>query len=230
MEQQMKTLFLIPARGGSKGIPRKNIKELNGKPLIQYSIDVARRLTGDENICVSTDDREIIEVVEKSGLEVPFIRPESLAADTATTNDVICHALNFYKDKGTAYDNIVLLQPTSPLRTADQVKGAMNLYSDDIDMVVSVKENKGSVILFKENAKGYLEHVFDTANGIRRQDALRLYEYNGAIYVMNSRSILEKSMSGFTKIKKYIMSEKDSIDIDNMLDWKMCEIIIKYNI
>ena len=106
----MKTLFLIPARGGSKGIPRKNIKELNGKPLIQYSIDVARRLTGDENICVSTDDREIIEVVEKSGLEVPFIRPESLAADTATTNDVICHALNFYKDKGTAYDNIVLLQ------------------------------------------------------------------------------------------------------------------------
>ena len=93
-------------------------------------------------------------------------------------------------------------------------------------MVVSVKENKGSVILFKENAKGYLEHVFDTANGIRRQDALRLYEYNGAIYVMNSRSILEKSMSGFTKIKKYIMPEKDSIDIDNMLDWKICEIIM----
>lgn len=222
----MKTLFLIPARGGSKGIPRKNIKKLKGKPLIQYSIDVARKLTGDENICVSTDDQEIIEVVEKCGLTVPFIRPAYLALDTAVTNDVICHALNFYKNKGIVYDNIVLLQPTSPLRTAEQIREAMYLYSEDIDMVVSVKETMGSVILFKENVEGYLEHVFDTASGIRRQDALRLYEYNGAIYVINSRSILEKSISGFTKIKKYIMPEKDSIDIDNMLDWKICEIIM----
>ena len=91
----MKILYIIPARGGSKGIPHKNIKLLNGKPLIYYTIDVARQLTTDDHICVSTDDDEIIEVVENYGLKVPFIRPDYLATDTSTTNDVLLHAINF---------------------------------------------------------------------------------------------------------------------------------------
>lgn len=222
----MKTLFLIPARGGSKGIPHKNIKELAGKPLIYYSIDVAREVTSDENICVSTDDKCIIECVEKIGLKIPFVRPAELASDTANTNDVICHAINFYKEKGIEYDNVVLLQPTSPLRLAKQVSEAMALYKDDIDMVVSVKENLSSVVLFKENSNGFLEHAFDVSKGVRRQDALKLYEYNGAIYVINCKSVLEKGMGGFEKIVKYVMPDESSVDIDNMLDWYFCETLI----
>lgn len=94
------TLFVITARGGSKGLPGKNIKNLCGKPLIAYSIDVARAFTNDENICVSTDSQEIIDVVENYGLKVPFIRPACLATDSATSNDVLVHAVNFYKEKG----------------------------------------------------------------------------------------------------------------------------------
>lgn len=222
----MKTLFLIPARGGSKGIPYKNIKELNGKPLIQYSIDVAKKLTNDKNICVSTDDQQIIEVVEKYGLMVPFIRPASLALDSTSTNDVICHALSFYREKGIIYDNVVLLQPTSPLRTVHQVNDAIKIYSEDIDMVASVRATRSSVVLFKENEREYLEHAFDITNGVRRQDALKLYEFNGAIYVINSDSVFKKGMERFTKIKKYVMPKKNSIDIDDMLDWKICEMIM----
>ena len=93
----MTPLIIIPARGGSKGIPHKNIKLLNGKPLICYSIDIARQYTTDENICVTTDDNEIISVVEQYGLKVPFVRPAELATDTASSNDVLVHALNFYE-------------------------------------------------------------------------------------------------------------------------------------
>lgn len=223
----METLFLIPARGGSKGIPHKNIKELNGKPLIHYSIDVARKLTEDMHICVSTDDLEIISVVEKAGLAVPFVRPKELASDTATSNDVICHALRYYQKQGIEYDRVVLLQPTSPLRTAQQVEEAMKLYSSDLDMVVSVKKSLSSVVLFRENEDGYLEHVFDISDGIRRQEAHMMYEYNGAVYVINSSSVLSKGMNHFSRIRKYIMPELNSVDIDDELDWGYCEFLLK---
>lgn len=222
----MKALFLIPARGGSKGIPHKNIKELCGKPLIYYSIDVARQLADDADICISSDDNEIIDCVKKTGLEVPFIRPDYLASDTASTNDVIVHALKYYADKGIKYDTVVLLQPTSPLRTAEQVREAMELYNDDLDMVVSVKESAASVVLFKENEHGYMEHAFDVSKGIRRQEALKLYEYNGAIYVMNCSSIMTKGISCFDRVVKYVMPEIYSIDIDSMVDWKICEFFL----
>ena len=225
----MKTLFLIPARGGSKGIPHKNIKELCGKPLIYYSIDVARQLADDADICVSTDDDEIIDCVKKAGLEVPFVRPDYLASDTATTNDVIVHALNFYADKGINYDTVVLLQPTSPLRTAQQVREAISLYNSDLDMVVSVKESAASVVLFRENEQGYMEHAFDVSHGVRRQEALKLYEYNGALYVMNCVSVLTKGISKFEKVIKYVMPENSSVDIDNILAWRICELLLNQN-
>ena len=103
----MRPLVIIPARGGSKGIPHKNIKELGGKPLICYAIDAARKFTTDDNICVSTDDADIIKVVEKYGLSVPFKRPDYLATDNAGTNGVLLHALKFYEEKGCRFDMIV---------------------------------------------------------------------------------------------------------------------------
>ena len=156
----MNPLIIIPARGGSKGIPRKNIKPLNGKPLIYYTIDVARAITTDENICVSTDDQEIINVVENYALKVPFIRPVELATDTAGTYKVLLHALDFYEKQGNHFDVVVLLQNTSPFRRADQVKEAMSLYSPELDMVVSVKESAANpyYCVFEEDQNGYL-HV-----------------------------------------------------------------------
>jgi N-acylneuraminate cytidylyltransferase len=222
----MKILYVIPARGGSKGIPHKNIKPLNEKPLIYYSIDVARQLTIDENICVSTDDDEIIEVVNSYGLKVPFKRPAYLATDTATTNDVLLHAIDFYESNGIYYDVLVLLQPTSPLRKASQVEQALSLYNDSLDMVVSVKESHAASVICKENENGFLEFCFNKSSS-RRQDTSSYYEYNGAIYIINIERLKEKSLSGFTKIKKYVMDELSSVDIDIPLDWIIVESIIK---
>ncbi len=223
----MKILYVIPARGGSKGIPRKNIKPLNGKPLIYYTIDVARQMTSDENICVSTDDNEIIEVVESYGLKVPFKRPDHLATDTATTNDVLLHAIDYYETKGAFYDIIILLQPTSPLRQFSQVREALNIYNPQFDMVVSVRESHAASVICTENENGFLEFCFNKS-GSRRQDLLTYYEYNGVIYIINVDRLKEKGLGGFTIKKKYVMDEFSSIDIDSPLDWIIVESIIKH--
>ena len=222
----MKALYLIPARGGSKGIPHKNIKPLNGKPLIQYSIEVARELADDADICLSTDDPQIKAVAEGLGLKVPFIRPDYLASDTAGTSDVIVHALDFYALEGKEYDVVVLLQPTSPLRTVQDVKACLAMYTHEYDMVTTVKESSVSAVLCRENSEGYLEQVIG-GNNVRRQDAEKLYEYNGAVYVINAKAVKEKGLGGFSKIKKCVMAEENSVDIDTILDWLLIETILK---
>lgn len=169
----MRPLVIIPARGGSKGIPHKNIKELGGKPLICYAIDAARKFTTDDNICVSTDDEDIIKVVEKYGLSVPFKRPDYLATDNAGTNGVLLHALNFYEEKGCCFDMIVLLQVTSPFRRAEDVIEAAKLYDESIDMVTSVMPAKCNPYYdgFEDNDKGLLTISKGDGTIERRQDA-----------------------------------------------------------
>ena len=225
----MKALYVIPARGGSKGIPHKNIKPLGGKPLICYSIDVARQMTADENICVTTDDKKIIEVVEDYGLKVPFVRPSHLAEDGSGTYEVLLHAVDFYKKAGKDYDTLVLLQPTSPFRTADDVGGAISLYSNDIDMVVSVKEAEANPYYncFEDNAEGFLEHSKGDGGYKRRQDVPKAWQYNGAVYVINMLSLLKSPLSKFEKVRKYVMDDVRSVDLDTMLDWKIAEVILK---
>lgn len=220
------TLFVITARGGSKGLPGKNLKDLCGKPLIAYSIDVARAFTDDENICVSTDSEEIKQVVEQYGLKVPFLRPDYLATDTATSNDVLVHAVNFFKEQGREYKKLVLLQPTSPLRTSEDVKGAMELFRDDIEMVVSVMKSHAPAVLCKEDEEGFVQLIYNKkANG--RQLQTEMYEFNGAIYVMSVESLLEKGLGGFTKRVKYIMPKEHSFDIDDIYDFWQVEAILK---
>ena len=222
-----KVLFLIPARGGSKGIPGKNIKALDGKPLIGYAIDAAKEVVPDEQICVSTDSKKIIEVVEDLGLKVPFLRPEKLATDEAGTEGVIKHALEFYESKGDFFEYVVLLQPTSPFRTSKHIKEAIKLVTGKEDMVVSVKETKANpyYVLFEEK-DGFLSK---SKNGdfVRRQDCPKVFELNGAIYIIKVDSLNKKTMKGFDRIVKYEMSEEDSLDIDTPLDWKIAEIMIK---
>ena len=225
----MKILVVIPARGGSKGIPHKNIKFLDGKPLIYYSIDTARAIVPDEDICVSTDDDEIIRVVEDYGLKVHFKRPYELATDTAGTYEVLLHALNFYEQQGRNYDVVLLLQNTSPFRKAIQVREALSLYHSDIDMVVSVKECSANpyYCVFEENAEGYLNICKGDGNITRRQDAPKVYEYNGAIYAINPESLKKMPLNKFTHRVKYLMDEQSSLDLDTMKDWQMAEIMIK---
>lgn len=224
----MKPLIVIPARGGSKGVPRKNIKVLGDKPLIQYTIDAAKGVFDDEFICVSTDDFEIKSVVEQLGLKVPFLRPNELASDTAGTYEVLLHAISYYESKGYFPDTLILLQPTSPFRTSAHIKEALKLYHESIDMVVSVKETKTNpyYILFEEDRNGYLKKTKE-ANFTRRQDCPKVWEYNGAIYIINVKALKEKTISQFTKVCKFEMDETSSHDIDTLLDWKIAEIILQ---
>lgn len=223
----MKTLIIIPARGGSKGIPHKNIKPLNGKPLIHYTIDVARGVASDEDICVSTDDAKIIKCVEDYGLKVPFVRPAELATDTAGTYEVLLHAVDFYEKLGKKYDNVLLLQNTSPFRTVEDVKGAMKQYREGIDMVVSVKEIVSPYYNSYEEENGFLKQISNGITYVRRQDAPKTYEYNGAVYLINIDSLKHCPLGEFTRCVKYVMNDMHSIDLDTMLDWKYAEFVIK---
>ena len=224
----MNILVIIPARGGSKGIPGKNIKLLGGKPLIYYAIDVARAIVDDTHICVSTEDDQIIRVVEQYGLSVPFIRPTELATDTAGSYGVLLHALSFYESKGEHFDAVVLLQVTSPFRTVNHVREALNLYNKDLDMVVSVKETDSNpyYLCFEEDTEGMLHISKGDGHYTRRQDCPPVYEYNGAIYIINPERMKAMPLNKFKKRVKYVMDREHSVDLDTMMDWMIAEYMI----
>lgn len=224
----MKPLIIIPARGGSKGIPRKNIKELGGRPLIYYAIDGARSVADDADICVTTDDAEIISIVEDYGLKVPFVRPDYLAADNMGTYEVLLHALGYYESLGRKYDAVVLLQPTSPFRRPDDIRGAMEAYSPDVDMVVTVKEAATNPYYnsYEEDDDGFLVISKGDGRYARRQDVPPAWEYNGAVYVINPESMKARNLTEFRRVRKYEMDALHSLDLDSMLDWKIAELLI----
>lgn len=225
----MKTLFVIPARKGSKGIPGKNIKPLQGKPLIAYSIEFALENCPVEDICISTDDLEVIKIAEFYGIEVPFIRPEQLASDTASSYDVLLHAIDFYEQKGKKYDALVLLQATSPFRKNEHLSNALKAYQQGVEAVVSVCETKSNpyYVLFEENEAGHLKKSKELEI-TRRQDSPKVYELNGSIYVLSIEAIKKyNSITQFDRIVKTEMSQLYSTDIDDMNDWQYCEFILE---
>lgn len=222
----MKTLFLITARGGSKGIPGKNIKPFLGKPLICHSIDHALGAGASrEDIVVSTDSDLIRKVVEDYGVEVPFMRPARLATDTASSYDVILHTLAQLEEMGRHYDRVVLLQPTSPLRTPDDITAAMALWRDGLDMVVSVCEARTNPYYgaFETDGEGMLHISKGDGRYTRRQDAPKVWEYNGAVYVISVDSLKAGPMSGFRKVIPSPMPASRSVDLDTPLDWEIAE-------
>jgi N-acylneuraminate cytidylyltransferase len=228
MEQYNDKLVIIPARGGSKGVQGKNSKLLNGKPLIHYTIDAAREVADDEHICLSTDDPAIASLADSYGLPVPFMRPDALAADDVGTYEVLLHALEHYTNIGRKYSTIILLQPTSPARKGYHVKEALSLYSSDLDMVVSVKETDANpyYVLFEESENGFLEPS-KKGNFSRRQDCPKVWQYNGAIYIINTASLQHSRLTEFKRIRKYVMDSLSSHEIDDELDWLVAENILK---
>jgi len=224
----MKTLVVIPARSGSKGLPDKNIKLLSGKPLIHYSIEVAQQIFNNEDICISTDSDKYIKIAEQTGLKIPFVRPETLSTDNATTQNVLLHCLDFYEQKGVFYDYILILQPTSPFREKKHLEDILMENNEDCDMIVSVKETDANpyYVLLEENKEGYLKKLMK-GEFTRRQDCPKVYEYNGSMYLINTNSLKNTLISNFKKIRKYKMHSKYSIDIDNQLDFDFAEFLMK---
>ena len=154
------------------------------------------------------------------------MRPSELASDTATTNDVLLHAVKYYEERGKYYERILLLQPTSPLRKTEDVKGAIALYRNDIDMVVSVVKSHAPAVLCCDNEEGFVNLIYNK-NARGRQSLPTFYEFNGAIYVINVQSLKNKGLGNFDKRIKYIMSRESSIDIDDIYDFMLVEAIIK---
>lgn len=222
-------LYIIPARGGSKGIPHKNIKPLAGRPLIAYSIDVARELCPEQDrIILSTDDPAIADTARRLGLKVDYMRPADLATDSSGSREVMLDAMDWADARGIVYDCIVLLQPTSPLRTADDVRAALELYTPQVDMVVSVEPAACNPYYncFETDADGFL-HI-SKGDGLltRRQDAPPAWTYNGAVYVINPQSLRAMPMGSFGRRVPSPMPAERSIDLDTPRDWAVAEAIM----
>lgn len=220
-------LVIIPARGGSKGIPHKNIKPFNGKPLIGWAIAQAQAIAPDSHIILSTDDDAIAAVAELCGLPVPYRRPAQLATDTASTNDVILDAMRWADDNGLRYSKIVLLQPTSPLRTVADIENTLAAYTPDCDMAVTVKPSAANPYYdcFETTPEGYIEVSKGEGHYTRRQDAPKAWQLNGAVYVINPQAIRTKPMSHFTRRIPVEMSADRSVDLDTPLDWIIAETV-----
>lgn len=228
MTSPRKPLVIIPARGGSKGIPRKNIKPLCGRPLIHYSIDVARAVAPDSRIIVSTDDDEIRSVAEATGLPVPYRRPESLGGDSVGSREVILDVMDWADREGIVYDCVLLLQPTSPLRKVADVEGCLDLYTPEADMVVSVTEAACNPYYdcFETSVDGTLHVSKGEGTYTRRQDAPKAWQYNGAVYVINPASIRGMALGEFPRRMPYEMPRSRSVDLDTPLDWIITENIM----
>lgn len=223
-------LYIIPARGGSKGIPGKNIKDLCGRPLIAYTIDAAKECaTDEEHIILSTDSDNIAQTARLLGLKVEYSRPAELATDTSGSREVIIDAMNWADKKGIKYDCVVLLQPTSPLRTAVDIREALSLYDDGTDMVVSVTEastNPYYNCFEIDDSTGYLQISKGDGKLTRRQDAPKAWEYNGAVYVINPESIRSMGLGEFKKRIPFEMPKDRSIDLDTSTDWIIAETLM----
>lgn len=220
-----KVLAIIPARGGSKGIPRKNIRSLAGKPLIAWTIDEAKKSKYIDRLILSSEDEEIIKVARKYECEV-LKRPVELAQDDTPGIEPVIHAINTLEEK---YDFVVLLQPTSPLRTVEDIDGCIqHCIMTESPACVSLTEAKQSPY--------WMYHLDDdmkiksfVQNGERincRQDLPKVYVLNGAVYVAESRFILNNKSFLTEKTTGYIMSEDNSVDIDMELDFAYCEWLI----
>jgi len=234
----MRPLIIIPARGGSKGIPRKNIKPLGGRPLIAWTIDVARQVTGhlglpENRIILSTDDEEIASVAERCGIEVPYRRPDALATDAAGSREVIIDAMDFADRSDIDYDCVILLQPTSPFRTCGDVEKCMDLFAaHSPDMAVTVKQASSNPYYncFETDPASGTLHI-SKGDGLftRRQDAPPAWEFNGAVYVIDPESIRRMPLGAFPRRIPCEMPAERSVDLDTPLDWIVAETLISQN-
>jgi N-acylneuraminate cytidylyltransferase len=221
----LNVLALIPARGGSKGLPGKNLRALGGKPLIQWSIEAAQRSRFVTRVVVSSDDPTILTAARAAGAETPFVRPAELAQDDTSSIDVVFHAL----DQLPPFDWVVLLQPTSPLRTSEDIDQALaRCFAANAPACVSVTETPALPWwMFRLDAAGRLVSLLDEGQRPqRRQDAPMLYSLNGALYVAQVEWLRQSRRFLTDETLAYVMPPERSVDIDTALDFRLAECLL----
>ena len=221
---------IIPARGGSKGLPGKNIRPLGGKPLITWTIEQARASKYIDRVIVTTDEEAIASTARKAGADVPFLRPKELATDTATSIDVILHTLAWLKEHDEHYDIVVLLQPTSPLRTAQDIDTVIKLMQEkNATAIASVCETEhhpywSNVLPSDGSLEYFLRPELINRN---RQELPVFYRLNGAVYAaLCDKLIVQRGFLG-PRTFAYVMPKERSVDIDSILDFQIAEFLFK---
>ena len=224
----MNVCTIITARGGSKGIPRKNIKLLNGKPVIAYSIEPSISSSLIKNTYVTTEDSEISEVSKEYGAEI-INRPPHLAEDTSTSVDVILHALDYLEKNNNLPDFFVLLQPTSPLRSKEDIENAIYLFTkNECNALISVCEIDHTSMLSLTIENNFLKPTCDeNFLNTRRQELPDYYCPNGAIYIITPESLRKDKTFYPKRTIPYIMPKERSVDLDTEFDFKLAEFLLK---
>lgn len=221
----MKTLALITARGGSKGIPGKNIRPLAGKPLIAWTIEAALASSLRADVVVSTDDEEIAAVARHCGARVPFMRPAALAADNSPGLDAVLHAL----EQLPAYTSVLLLQPTSPLRTASDIDACLSLARERraVSVVAVTECQTHPSWCYSLSGDRRLVSIVPGEPPARRQDLAPAYVFNGALYFADAAWLARARRLVSAESLAYVMPAERSVDIDTMLDWRMAELLLQ---
>lgn len=222
-----KRIAIITARGGSKRIPKKNIKDFCGKPIIAYSIEAAISSKLFDEVMVSTDSEEIAEIAKKYGASVPFMRSAETSNDYATTNDVLIEVFNEYKKRGQEFDIAVCIYPTAPFVTADKLKRAVDMVEKDgadaVTPVVQFSFPPQRAFIIRDNA---LEYQYPENASARSQDLEPIYHDCGQFYVMKPKNVMDGII--IKKTTPIVMPESEVQDIDTVEDWKIAE--MKYQI
>jgi len=221
-------LSIIPARGGSKGIPKKNIINLAGRPLIAWSIEASLNSEYITKTIVSSDDKEILDISLEYGAEI-INRPKNLSDDNANSESAVLHAINHLKDIEEAFDIIILLQPTSPLRDSIDIDSAFKeLFSSNASGLISVSNCDNKILkAFTKNEQGYIEGISNNSYPyMRRQDLPKTYMSNGAMYIINTNAFIKNNGFYSKKMIPFIMSADKSIDIDTYKDLEEIEKLI----
>lgn len=228
-----KVLAVIPARGGSKGLPRKNILSFCGKPLIAWTIEQALQTPEIDKVIVSTDSQEIADVAVAYGASVPFLRPDHLASDIASSIDVLLHAADFLSSNlHERYDYLICLEPTSPLREVSDISGSLKVLNenDEVDSVVGVARTEGihPAFLYKiSDRKNLVPYLEKHPNSVRRQELEVLYHLEGSVYISDINSLREKRGFYHERTAPWIVDRYKSIEIDEYSDFIQAEALMK---
>lgn len=227
-------LFIIPARGGSKGLPGKNIREICGKPLIAWSIEAAKHAAdqiGGSEVIVSTDSEEIAAVAKTHGGNVPFLRPAELANDTAASIDVILHAVNFMEQQGKQFDYIAMIEPTSPQRDAQDLVNAFTQLKEinEAESIVGVCQTESCHPLFLTKLNhGFLEPYENKSYKVyRRQDIDEVYFFEGSMYISKTESLKKRKSFYHEKTLGFVMPKWKAFEIDDAIDFILIESLLK---
>lgn len=227
----MKVLGIIPARGGSKGVPRKNIKFLCGKPLLAYTAESALAASGLSKIVLSTEDEEIAMIGREHGLCVPFMRPAKLAQDSTPTLPVVLHAMEALENEGESFDAVCILQPTNPLRRPEHIDACIELLkqtdSDSVVSVLPVPDTFNPMWTFWKNEDGTIELTSgETEPTVRRQELPRAFYRDGSVYVTRTNVLRDQGSLYGRKVQSFEMDPQFAVNIDTDSDWEMAERMI----